>query len=56
VRIAKLIPFDEKPRTRIFGSAKGDFTVPDDFNESDAEIEQLFCESNLFPATDKSDK
>ena len=54
--VAKLIPFDEQPRTRIFGSAKGDFTVPDDFNESDAEIERLFYESDLFPGTENSGK
>jgi len=54
--VAKLIPFDEQPRTRIFGSAKGDFTVPDDFIESDTEIERLFYESELFPGTDNFGK
>jgi len=31
-----------QPPTCIFGSAKGEFTVPDDFNEPDPEIEDLF--------------
>jgi len=50
--IAKLVPMDTKPKTRIFGSAKGEFSVPDDFNEPDAEIEKLFYESDLFPEDD----
>jgi prevent-host-death family protein len=40
--VAKLVPFEARPKTRIFGSAKGEFTVPDDFNEPDPEIEALF--------------
>jgi len=35
---------------RIFGSAKDEFTLPSDFNGSDAEIEALFYEGGLFPA------
>jgi Nucleotide modification associated domain 3 len=33
---------DSALKRRIFGSAKGEFTVPDDFNEPDPEIEDLF--------------
>jgi prevent-host-death family protein len=47
--VARLVPFDQKPKTRIFGSAKGEFTVPDDFDAPDAEIEALFYDSELFP-------
>jgi prevent-host-death family protein len=47
--VAKLVPFDQEPKTRIFGSAKGEFTVPDDFNEPDAEIEALFYDGDLLP-------
>lgn len=32
-----------------FGSAKGEFTVPDDFSDSDPEIEDLFSNGPLFP-------
>lgn len=39
--VAKLVPL-KAPKTRVFGSAKGEFTVPDDFNAADAEIEELF--------------
>jgi prevent-host-death family protein len=41
--IAKLIPLDTKPKKRILGSAKGEFVVPDDFNDPlPKEIEDLF--------------
>jgi prevent-host-death family protein len=30
--IAKLVPVSRKKHTRKLGSAKGDFSVPDDFN------------------------
>ena len=46
--VAKLIAVHQ-PKTRTFGSAKGEFVVPDDFNEPDAEIEKLFYESDIFP-------
>lgn len=54
--VAKLIPFDPQPKPRVFGSAKGEFTVPDDFNEPDPEIEALFYEGALFPKRDLSGK
>lgn len=54
--VAKLIPFDTEPKTRVFGSAKGEFTVPDDFNEPDPEIEDLFYEGNIFPVKKDSGK
>ncbi len=37
------------PNAFRFGSAKGEFTVPDDFNDSDPEIEDLFYNGPLFP-------
>ena len=43
--VAKLVPLDEQPRMRVLGSAKGEFTVPDDFNDPlPKEIEDLFWE------------
>ena len=54
--VAKLISFDPQPKARIFGSAKGEFTLPDDFNEPDPEIEKLFYEGVLFPKKDVSGK
>jgi prevent-host-death family protein len=47
--VARLVPFDLQPRTRTFGSAKGEFSVPDDFNAPDPEIEALFHDGDLFP-------
>ena len=46
--VAKIVSI-ETPKGRIFGSAKGEFTVPDDFNEPDGEIEALFYDGNIFP-------
>jgi prevent-host-death family protein len=46
--VAKLVPVRQSKK-RVFGSARGEFTVPDDFNEADAEIEKLFHEGDLFP-------
>jgi prevent-host-death family protein len=41
--VAKLIPVNPKPKKRILGSAKGEFVVPDDFNDPlPKEIEDLF--------------
>ena len=54
--VAKLIPFDPQPKARVFGSAKGEFTVPDDFNEPDQEVEALFYEGALFPKKENSGK
>lgn len=54
--VAKLVPFDVLPKARVFGSAKGEFTVPDDFNEPDPEIEDLFYEGAVFPKKDVSGK
>jgi len=31
--VAKLVPVKTHPRKRVLGSAKGEFTVPDDFND-----------------------
>jgi prevent-host-death family protein len=54
--VAKLVPLAQQPQTRIFGSAKGEFTVPDDFNDPDPEIEALFYEGELFPRKSASKK
>jgi prevent-host-death family protein len=41
--VAKLVPLSSEPKTRILGSAKGEFVVPDDFNDPlPKEIEDLF--------------
>jgi len=40
--VAKLVPVKGHQPEFKFGSAKGDFVMPDDFNEADAEIEDLF--------------
>jgi prevent-host-death family protein len=47
--VAKLVPLKTTPKKRVFGSAKGDFTVPDDFNDPDPEIEDLFYNGAVLP-------
>jgi prevent-host-death family protein len=43
--VAKLVPLKVRPTRRVLGSAKGEFTVPDDFNDPlPKEIEDLFYE------------
>jgi len=41
--LARLVPAETLPHRRWLGSAKGEFTVPDDFNDPlPKEIEDLF--------------
>jgi prevent-host-death family protein len=47
--VAKLVPLKKTPKRRVFGCAKGEFTVPDDFNDPDPEIEDLFYNGPLVP-------
>jgi prevent-host-death family protein len=43
--VAKLVPLNGRSKKRLLGSAKGEFTVPDDFNDPlPKEIEDLFWE------------
>ena len=43
--VAKLVPVEPQRRNRVLGSAKGEFTVPDDFNDPlPKEIEDSFWE------------
>jgi prevent-host-death family protein len=46
--VAKLVAL-EKVKSRVLGSAKGEFTVPDNFNDPDQEIEALFYDGPIFP-------
>jgi prevent-host-death family protein len=47
--VAKLVPLKKASKKRVFGSARGEFTVPDDFNDPDPEIEDLFYNGPLLP-------
>jgi prevent-host-death family protein len=40
--VAKLVPVTGQKREFRFGSARGEFVVPDEFNDPDPEIEDLF--------------
>lgn len=39
---ARLVPILDVPRRKLIGIAKGEFTVPDDFDKDDEEIAKLF--------------
>jgi len=54
--VAKLVPVGTRSKKRVLGTAKGDFVVPDDFDDADPEIERMFYESDLFPPKDSSEK
>jgi prevent-host-death family protein len=47
--VAKLVAINGKKRDFKFGSAKGEFVVPNNFNDPDPEIEDLFYNGPLFP-------
>jgi prevent-host-death family protein len=47
--VAKLVPLKKTSKNRIFGCAKGEFTVPEDFNDPDPELEDLFYNGPLLP-------
>jgi antitoxin (DNA-binding transcriptional repressor) of toxin-antitoxin stability system len=47
--VAKVVPLKKTRKKRVFGSAKGEFTIPDDFNDPDPEIEDLFYNGPLQP-------
>jgi prevent-host-death family protein len=49
IPVAKLVAVKKTPKKRAFGSAKGDFTVPDNFNDPDPEIEDLFYNGPIAP-------
>jgi prevent-host-death family protein len=54
--IAKLMPIQSEGSHFRLGSAGGEFTVPDDFNDPDPEIEALFYDGDIFPSKNVSDK
>ena len=45
--VAKLVPVNSGRREFKFGSARGEFIVPDNFNDPDPEIEDLFYNSEF---------
>ena len=43
IPVARLVSLKDQPKGMVLGSAKGEFTVPDDFNDPlPKEIEDLF--------------
>ena len=41
--VARLVPLDAQPAQRRIGVAKGQFRVPDSIDDSNPEVERLFC-------------
>ena len=46
--VARLVPAAPR-RPRIIGLLKGQFTVPDGFNDEDEELNSLFYDGEIFP-------
>jgi len=45
--VAFIVPAQAMGEKRPFGLCRGEFTVPDDFNEPDPELEALFYGADL---------
>ncbi len=41
-KVAMIVPYREEPQKRVFGQLKGQFTIPDDFDEESKEINEMF--------------
>lgn len=41
--VARLVPLGAQPAQRRIGVAKGQFRVPDSIDDSNTEVERLFC-------------
>ncbi len=44
--LAFIVPGSPSTKSRPFGCAKGEFTLADDFNDPDPEVESLFYGTN----------
>lgn len=53
VRLVAARPAEEKPKRRQFGAWKGKIWFAPDYDQADAEIEQDFYASPIFPDGDK---
>ncbi len=42
---ARLVAIESKPKRSIIGIAKGKFTIPEDFDDLDKDVAELFNES-----------
>ena len=41
-KVAKIIPYTDDAKKRVFGQLKGKLNIPDDFNDDSAELDKLF--------------
>ena len=41
-KVAKIVPYKEESKQRIFGQMQGKLDIPNDFNNDSEEIEKLF--------------
>ena len=41
-KVAMLVPFEEEKRQRVFGQLKGKINIPDNFDDEDEEINEMF--------------
>lgn len=47
--VVELKKFENKPKKRKLGTLKGKLIVHGDFSDADAEIEEMFYNSKIFP-------
>lgn len=41
-KVAMIVPYDEKPKKRVFGQLKGKLSIPKNFNDESDEINEMF--------------
>ena len=41
-KVAMLVPFEEEKKQRVFGQLKGKVHIPDNFDDEDEEINEMF--------------
>ena len=46
-KVAMLVPYEEKKKVRKFGQLEGKITIPDNFDEENEQINELFYNSKI---------
>ncbi|MEA2017545.1 MAG: type II toxin-antitoxin system Phd/YefM family antitoxin [Campylobacterota bacterium] len=48
-KVAKLVPYEEEKKVRVFGQLKGKIEIYDNFDDEDKELNDLFYNGKIFP-------
>ena len=46
-KVAMLVPYEEKKKVRKFGQLEGKITIPDNFDEENEQINDMFYSSKI---------